>query len=118
MKIEDYLKDIPPHRLPGFESIITLIRDMYPNAIESMKYKMPTFENALHDGENPGWIALANKKSYLSVYTCMAAHIKSFKALHPDIKTGTGCINFRDKDSIPLQDLKSVISNALEYQHK
>ena len=117
MVLDDYLKGIPDHRLAGFNAILKLIRQMYPNAIESMKYKMPTFENGNHQGDKPGWIALANQKSYVSVYTCMEGHLVSFKERHPNIKTGKGCINFRDKDEIPLQDLKLVIASAMEYQH-
>lgn len=79
---------------------------------ESMRYKMPTYEL----GE--GWIALANQKDYISVYTCSAEHIVNFKKKHPKIKTGKGCINFKDGDDIPLNDLKGVIKSAMEYRHK
>ncbi|MEH6346948.1 MAG: DUF1801 domain-containing protein [Bermanella sp.] len=120
MKMASYLKEIPLHRTERFDAILGLIKEMYPSAMESMKYQMPTFENIEDNqsGVKPGWIALANKKSYLSLYTCMEAHITPFKVLHPQIKTGVGCINFRDKDDIFLADLKVVIKSAMEYQHK
>lgn len=53
------------------------------------------------------------EKSYVTLYTCAEEHLVSFKKLHPGIKTGKGCINFRDKDPIPLEDLKSVIHSAI-----
>lgn len=106
-----YLAAIPESRRARFESIRKLIRKRFPEAEESMRYKMPTFEY------ETGWIALANQKNYISVYTCMAAHIADFKRRHPAIKTGTGCINFRDGDEIPLRDLEQVIANALEFRH-
>lgn len=108
--LEAYLAQIPPQRKPRFDSIMQLIRDLYPQAQLSMRYKMPTFDYA------EGWIALANQKSYISLYTCMAQHIAGFRQRHPQIKTGTGCINFRDRDPIPLDDLKAVVESAMEYK--
>lgn len=120
MEMEKYLKQVPQHRVERFHSILNLIKEMYPPATQSMKYKMPTFENISDNNQanKPSWIALANKKSYLSLYTCMEMHLASFKTLHPQIKTGVGCINFRDKDDVFLEDLRAVIKSAMEYQHK
>ena len=111
MKLEVYLASIPAPRRVRFDSIRALIHETYPDAVESMRYRMPTFEY------RSGWIALANQKHCISVYTCMAAHIAGFKKRHPAIKTGTGCINFHDRDEIPLPELRQVIENALEYEH-
>lgn len=94
------------------DSIRQLVMRMYPDAVESMRYKMPTFEW----GE--GWLAVANQKNYVSLYTCAAQHLIAFKAAHPAIKTGSGCINFRDREMIPLDDLKTVIKSALEFRHE
>lgn len=112
MSLQDYLSTLPPARRARFDSIRALIRENYSGAVESMRYKMPTFEF------RGGWIALANQKHYISVYTCMAPHIAEFRRRHPCIKTGTACINFRDRDEIPLPDLRRVIENALEHEHR
>lgn len=73
------------------------------------KYRMPTYQY----GE--GWVAIANQKNYISLYTCGYHHIESFKQKHPGIKTGKGCINFKDKDSLPIQDLKAVVRHAINH---
>jgi uncharacterized protein YdhG (YjbR/CyaY superfamily) len=110
--VEHYIEAIADNdRKERFRSILELIRALYPTATESMRYKMPTFEY------ESGWISVANRKNYISVYTCMPDHIAEFKARHPKIPTGKGCINFRDKDEMPLSDLEQVIQRALEYQH-
>ncbi len=111
MDLRAYLEAIPAKRAERFASIRALIRRLYPDAVESMRYRMPTFEY------RDGWISLANRKNHISVYTCMAEHIAEFRARHPAIKTGTGCINFRDRDEIPLDDLARVVRNALEHAH-
>lgn len=71
------------------------------------RYKMPTYSYG------DGWVAIANQKSYISLYTCSAEHIEAFKAKHPTYKTGKGCINFRQKDALPLEDVKAVINHAI-----
>jgi len=111
MELKEYIAEIPKSRKSRFESIRKRIKALYPKAKESMRYKMPTYEFA------EGWVALANQKSYISLYTCSPANIAEFKEKHSSIKTGKGCINFRDKDEIPLTDLDSVIQNAMEFRH-
>jgi uncharacterized protein YdhG (YjbR/CyaY superfamily) len=107
-KVDQYISGIPDSRKDRFESLHQLIIGLFPEAIVDMKYNMPTY----HVGE--GWVAIANRKNYISLYTCGYHHIESFKAKHKGIKTGKGCINFRDKDEIPLQDLKAVARHAIE----
>jgi len=107
LELNEYMEQIPLARKARFASIRKLITSMYPQAEETMKYKMPTY----HQGK--GWVALANQKNYISLYTCSAEHLENFKKKYPGIKTGKGCINFRDRDEIPLNDLGSVIESAM-----
>lgn len=112
MDIQEYINNIPTERKSRFQSILRLIKTLYPNAEESMRYKMPTYELG------NGWVAIANQKNYISLYTCSPEHIASFKQKHPKIKTGKGCINFKDNDEIPHEDLKLVIKSAIESRHR
>ena len=107
MKLTTYLQNIPEQRSSRFNAIQQLVLEMYPEVEQSMKYKMPTFSLGDH------WIALANQKSYLSVYTCSAVHLAAFQKKHPKIKTGKGCINIKDNDQFDITDLSSVITSAL-----
>ena len=72
-----------------------------------MHYKMPTYRYG------DGWLAIANQKNYVSLYTCSADHLEKFRQRHPHIKTGKGCINFSDRDDIPVQAVKQVIAHAI-----
>lgn len=107
MNITEYLAHVPDERLPKITAIISLIKQLYPAAVESMKYKMPTFEY------QNGWVAVANQKNYVSLYTCSAEHLVEFKSKHPNIKTGKGCINFTASVDIPESDLAAVITSAM-----
>ena len=70
---------------------------------------MPTYR------AKDGWVALANQKNYVSLYTCGSHHLVEFKKKHPDIKTGKGCINFKETDPIPVAAMKKVITHAIEH---
>lgn len=108
LEVKKYFELVPEGRKARIKKIHSLILQLYPKAVRSMKYRMPTYEV----GE--GWVALANQKRYVSFYTCDARHIDEFKKKHPTIKTGKGCINFQDKDKLPLADLKQVVSHAMK----
>ena len=105
-----YIDALPVSRRQRVLSIIQAIEAAYPAVQPSLKYKMPTFEL----GHN--WIAVGNQKRYISVYTCAAVHLVEFKRRCPHIKTGTGCINFKDTDVIDYNALAAVISSALNMQ--
>lgn len=106
-EIRYYINGQPEDRRVVLNHLIAMIEEHAPDAQASMRYKMPTFEREDH------WIAVANQKHYISVYTCQEAHIEEFKRKHPKVKTGKGCINFTRMDGIPYNDLVSVINNAL-----
>ena len=73
--------------------------------------RQPTFER----GE--GWVAVANQKHHISLYTCSPQHLAEFRNRHPEAKCGKGCIRFPDRDDIPLEDLEPVIRSAMEFRH-
>ncbi len=110
-EIIEYLSTIPEGRKRKLVDLMDLIKKLYPDAQASMRYKMPTYE--IEGDAKTRWIAVANKKQYVSLYTCAAHHLVAFKKLHPKIKTGTGCINFKEKDALPLEDIAQVIHSAL-----
>ena len=106
-EVQSYIDSIPKDRIDRFMSIHKLIVHIYPDAIIDMSYKMPTY--SIGDA----WVALANQKQYISLYTCSASHLESYKQKHPRQKTGKGCINFRDSDEIHYDDLERVIRHAI-----
>lgn len=107
--LEDYFSTVPEHRKSRLNALHTVILKLFPEIDVSMQYKMPTYRFA------GGWVACANQKNYISLYTCGYHHIEPFKQQFPDIKTGKGCINFRDKDPFPLEAIGAVIKHAIEH---
>jgi len=107
--VEIYLSAVPAERKSIVEALHSMIVDLYPDAEVDMQYKMPTY----HVGD--GWVAIANQKNYVSLYTCGYHHISKFKEKHPRIKTGKGCINLKVNDPLPIADLKGVVRHAIEH---
>ena len=107
--IKKYTETLPELRRQRIEIICDLILKQFPEITIDLKYKMPTF----HLDE--GWVAVANQKNYVSLYTCGYHHIESFKIKHPRINTGKGCIRFKDKDELPQEDLLAVIEHAIAH---
>ena len=107
--VQQYFDSVPTERKPLIDKLHSLIVGLYPNAEIELSYRMPTYR------AKAGWVAIANHKHYVSLYTCGAHHLETFKQRHPRIKTGKGCINFRPTDSLPLADVEQVIKHAIEH---
>lgn len=108
-KVTAYIADQAEPRRERLESLHTLILGLYPDAIADMHDKMPTYR------AGDGWVATANRKQYFSLYTCAATHLESFRTKYPDIPTGKGCINFRNKDPFDMEAIETVIRHAIEH---
>ena len=107
MTIDEYMAGVPQERLGRMEHLIGYIRAWYPQANICIKHGMPTFEM------DDGWVAAANQKNYVSLYTCSPDHIAPYKKKHPEAKTGKACLNFRDADKIDFGALKAVVRSAM-----
>ena len=108
-EIRDYFDTVPKSRRSLVAQLHAAVLDGFPGATIDMRYKMPTYSY----GE--GWVAIANQKNYVSLYTCSAAHLVKFKEKYPSYKTGKGRINFHETDEIPLEAVKAVIKHAMLY---
>ena len=75
--VDDYIRSIPKTRLARYMTIHNLIIKLYPDATVDMSYNMPTYRHG------DGWVALANQKNHISLYTCGASHIEDYKNKHP-----------------------------------
>lgn len=108
-EVESYFSAVPEHRKCKIKTLHELVLNLFPGVTVDLLYKMPTYRF------EDGWVAIGNQKNYISLYTCGYHHIEQFKDKHPDIKTGKGCINFRDGDELPIQDIRAVIEHAIRH---
>jgi len=108
-EVQRYLDAVPEKRKPLILKLHALILGLYPNAEVDLSCRMPTYKAKY------GWVALANQKHHVSLYTCGAHHLASFKEKYPGVKTGKGCINLKDTDPFPVAALKQVVRHAIEH---
>lgn len=108
-KVRRYLNAVPEDRKLLVEKIHGLIVGLYPDVKIDMSYRMPTYR------AKDAWVAVANQKRYVSLYTCGAHHLAEFKAKYPGIGRGKGCINFKATDPVPVTALRKVIRHAIEH---
>jgi len=107
--VAEYLHSVPQERQTFLLALHDMVLRLYPQASVDMQYKMPTY----HVDE--GWVAIANQKHYVSLYTCGYHHIEDFKQRCPKIKTGKGCINLKVKDDVPWPELEQVVRHAMDH---
>jgi len=105
--VQRYINALPKDRKALFNKLQALILSAYPKAEVTIWWGMPTYK------AKSGWVALANQKNYVSLYTNNASHIADFKSKCPAIKTGKACVNFRPSDLVPAAALKQVIRHAI-----
>jgi uncharacterized protein YdhG (YjbR/CyaY superfamily) len=107
--VMEYFQAQPEARRERLLALHQAIMTVYPRAQVDMAYRMPTYK------VGDGWVALANQKQHISLYTCAYHHIEAFKQAHPGVKTGKGCINLRDRDELPMDDLIQVVRHAIKH---
>lgn len=107
-KVAQYIAAIPAEKRPLFDRLQRLILDLYPDLELRISYGI-----VMHK-RGKSWVGLGVWKQGVSLYTNRPQLITAFKTRHPAIKTGKGCINFRLTDELPVEDLHTVITGAVE----
>lgn len=107
--VKAYLDTLPEDRRAMFMQLHELVLELFPDATVDMSYKMPTYRHG------DGWVAIANQKQYVSLYTCGEHHLAAFRDKHPEFNTGKGCIRFRSKDTVPAAATRQVIRHAMQH---
>lgn len=86
LPFEPYFLPLPANRRNRLEEIATEIEKLFPEAVRSLKYRMPTFETPA------GFVCIGNQKNHISVYTCSNEKICPYLEAHPSTSHGKGCL--------------------------
>lgn len=106
--VDAYLENLVPDRRAALTELRLLIREAAPNAVESMKYRMPTYEY-----EGGVLVAFASQKHYMSLYMdteLVEAHRRELAGL----SVGKSCIRFRRLEQLPLDTVRTILYETLE----
>lgn len=109
--LHHYLSELPAHRKKRIDQIRQAFHAAFENSVETLKYRMPTFEN------DKNWVSVGNQKNYISVYFCSETLIENIRAKHPHINTGKGCVRIRDNQEIPILDLVESFKKAMQFKN-
>lgn len=101
-----YIEELPSDRASAIRKLRTLIRKAAPEAEESMKYGLPTYEFA-----GP-LFALASQKQYLALYVAEIDLVASYERRLGKTDVGKSCIRFRKLDDLSLDAVAALLDAA------
>lgn len=104
--VNEYLATAPDDRRPALALLRALILETIPDASESIRYGMPTY-----DAGDDFLVAVASQKNYMSLYLntdILETHRGDFGKLD----CGKGCVRFRRIDQVPLETVRTIITET------
>jgi uncharacterized protein YdhG (YjbR/CyaY superfamily) len=103
LAVDAYLEGLEPERRDWLSQLRSMVFDVVPEAVETMKYRMPTYEY-----EGSVLCAFASQKHYVSLYMDTG-----LVELHRDelagLDVGKSCIRFRRLEKLPLDTVRAIL---------
>jgi uncharacterized protein YdhG (YjbR/CyaY superfamily) len=107
-QVEQYLENLDAPRRDTLTQVRALILEAVPDAVESMKYRMPTYEYG-----GAMLCAFASQKRYMSLYMeppILDGHREEL--LHLDL--GKSCIRFKRIEQLPLAIVRTILQETVQ----
>ena len=107
-KVEEYLESLERERRAALTELRSLVLETVPEAVETMRYRMPTYDYKDHM-----LCAFASQKHYMSLYMDTDIVDKHTEELaHLDL--GKSCIRFRSLDQLPLDTIRLMLEETVQ----
>jgi uncharacterized protein YdhG (YjbR/CyaY superfamily) len=106
--VDAYLDSLPEARKVALSAVRSIIIETIPDAEESIRYGMPTY-----DAAGDFLAALASQKQYISLYMnsgVVAKHAEDLSHLN----VGKSCIRFTRLEKLPLDAIRIMLEETLE----
>lgn len=106
-EVDAYLTGLAPDRREALSEVRAAILDVAPYSVETMKYRMPTYE--YREGV---LCSFASQKQYMSLYMepdLVEQHRDDFAGL----SVGKSCFRFRKLEDLPLGTVKTILRETL-----
>jgi uncharacterized protein YdhG (YjbR/CyaY superfamily) len=107
-EVDGYLENQTKERKAALTELRTLIRETVPDAVETLKYRMPTYEYA--EGV---LCAFASQKRYMSLYMDTEL-VEMHKQELAGLDVGKSCIRFRRLEQLPLETVRMILLETVE----
>lgn len=104
--VDAYLEGLAPDRREALTRLRSLVLETVPEAEETMRYSMPTYER---DGEV--LCSFASQKHYMSLYMDVdLVEEHSDELAHLDV--GKSCIRFKKLERLPLDTVRTILTET------
>ena len=107
-QVDEYLQNLAPERQAALAKLRSLVFEVAPDAVETMKYKMPTYEYG-----NGVLCAFASQKHYMSLYMDTGV-VEKYREELTSFSIGKSCIRFRKLDQLPLDTIKRMLEETVQ----
>lgn len=101
--VAQYLAALPVDRKAALGKLRALIKQVAPEAQETMAYRMPTYE--LHGL----FCAFASQKNYLALYLCEPKVVAAYRRSLGKLDCGKSCLRFRRLAELPLEVIQRML---------
>jgi uncharacterized protein YdhG (YjbR/CyaY superfamily) len=107
-EVDEYLENLAPERQAALAKLRSLVFEVAPDAVETMRYRMPTYEYG--DGV---LCAFASQKHYVSLYMDTDI-VEKYREELTGLSIGKSCIRFRKLDQLPLDTTKRMLEETVQ----
>ena len=106
--MDEYLENLVQERRAALTKLRSLVFEVAPDAVETMKYRMPTYEYG-----NGVLCAFASQKHYVSLYMDTDI-VEKYREALIGLSIGKSCIRFRKLDQLPLDTIKRMLEETVQ----
>lgn len=104
--VDAYLEGLAPDRREALTTLRAVVRGMVPEAEETMRYRMPTYER---DGSVV--CSFASQKRYMSLYMD-ADLVDAYRHELDGLDLGKSCIRFKTLQQLPLDTVRAILAET------
>ena len=109
-EVDAYLQELAPDRRAALETLREIVFEVVPEAVETSKYRMPTYE---YSGEM--LCAFASQKRYMSLYMDTGI-VEKYRYRLARLNIGKSCIRFKKLEALPLDVVRLMLKEAAAVQ--
>ena len=106
--VDEYIERFPPDTRAMLKEIRSLVREIVPDATETISYQMPTFDlNGAH------LVHFAGYEKHIGFYP-IPTGMEAFKEELSAYKTGKGSVQFPLDEPLPLDLIRRIVEFRAE----
>jgi uncharacterized protein YdhG (YjbR/CyaY superfamily) len=110
-QVDTYIQTLGSERRSAMEKLRALVLKVVPDAVETMEYRMPTYDYA-----DEMLCAFASQKHYMSLYMDTEVVEKHRERLQ-GLDIGKSCIRFKRLEALPLEEVELMLKETVKKRH-